>query len=137
MSTLKLCTGCKRDLPLESFSRKLAAKDGVQSHCKECRKVYCKQHYDRNKKYYYDRNVQRRKIIRAWIIAHKSKLKCDRCGFDDWRALHFHHKDPDKKEFVIATVTNRGYSLEHIMREINKCEVVCANCHAIEHHTGE
>lgn len=41
----KKCSKCKRELPITEFHRNKAAKDGLQSHCKECTKLY-----DANKK---------------------------------------------------------------------------------------
>ena len=41
----KVCSKCKRELPITEFHRNKATKDGLQSHCKECTKLY-----DANKK---------------------------------------------------------------------------------------
>ncbi len=60
--------------------------------------------------------------------------KCERCGYDKCvAALHFHHLDPATKLFGIAQ-SGWGRSWTQIQREIEKCMLVCANCHAeIEH----
>lgn len=58
--------------------------------------------------------------------------KCKRCGFDKHpAALQFHHRDPALKEFSM----NRGttMSMERIRQELEKCDLLCANCHAIHH----
>lgn len=58
--------------------------------------------------------------------------KCNRCGYDKHdAALEFHHKDPNEKEFIISNVANKRW--EVIKVELNKCELLCANCHRIEH----
>ena len=62
----------------------------------------------------------------------KQTLSCSRCGFDDPRALHFHHHDGNK-EANIADLVSCGASMETIQKEAAKCIVLCANCHAIEH----
>jgi predicted DNA-binding transcriptional regulator YafY len=54
-----------------------------------------------------------------------------RCGFDDYRALQFHH-DGDK-EHNVADMLRSGFALESIKFEAQKCEVLCANCHQIHH----
>lgn len=59
--------------------------------------------------------------------------KCNRCGFDNPAALEFHHKDPTQKEFNIGNVSNKSW--DSIVKEVNKCELLCANCHRIEHTT--
>ena len=61
--------------------------------------------------------------------------KCIICGYNKCqRALNFHHIDPSKKEFDLSS---RGLtrSWEKIKNEIEKCVLVCANCHA-EIHEG-
>jgi DNA-directed RNA polymerase subunit RPC12/RpoP len=56
--------------------------------------------------------------------------KCERCGYDkSRRALHFHHLDPKTKSFGIAT-KGLTRSLEKMLAEVDKCLLVCANCHA-------
>src|SRR3990172_7234258 len=58
--------------------------------------------------------------------------KCQRCGWTgDTAAFQFHHKDPKQKELNIGNVTNRSWSV--IKKELLKCELLCANCHQIEH----
>jgi hypothetical protein len=55
--------------------------------------------------------------------------KCMRCGYNKCiNALEFHHKNPDEKEFTLSHLKN--YSFTKIIRdELDKCELVCANCH--------
>jgi hypothetical protein len=54
-----------------------------------------------------------------------------KCGFDVPAALQFHHIDPATKEFTIANKLNRPY--DELEAEALKCELLCANCHAIHH----
>ena len=65
---------------------------------------------------------------------YKKTLKCERCGFSDYRALQFHHKDSNKEGTV--AVMARSHSWDSLYEEIVKCEVLCANCHQIEHYNG-
>jgi len=77
----------------------------------------------------------RRKKLTEWYRNYKSTLVCARCGFSNPAALQFHHRDPKTKEFSISQKLKiYKSSLEAIMKEIEKCEVLCANCHMIEHH---
>lgn len=62
----------------------------------------------------------------------KSTLKCNRCGENDIACLDFHHTDKDDKDFSISAVV-KDYSWDRILEEIEKCEVLCANCHRKEH----
>jgi len=58
--------------------------------------------------------------------------KCIDCGIDDIRVLDFHHRDRQEKELGIAKAYS--YSLERIMNETAKCDILCANCHRIRHY---
>ena len=59
--------------------------------------------------------------------------KCIKCGYSkSLSALQFHHTDPSEKEFSLGN--KRGISWEEQIKELNKCELVCANCHAEIHY---
>lgn len=56
--------------------------------------------------------------------------KCTLCGYDkSSRALHFHHKRREDKEFEMARLISLR-SWDRAFSEAEKCELVCANCHA-------
>jgi DNA-binding NarL/FixJ family response regulator len=54
---------------------------------------------------------------------------CYLCSESDPRTLQFHHVDSNEKEATISKMLSNGVGLKKIFEEINKCEVVCANCH--------
>lgn len=70
--------------------------------------------------------------LRQWVRKLKMALGCSKCGY--WicaRALHFHHKDPETKNFEISRAcTNKNRA--QVLEELAKCRVLCANCHAEE-----
>lgn len=71
---------------------------------------------------------KRRSKIKDLSIEYKGG-KCCKCGYSKCKgALEFHHKDPSKKEFGIG---NKGYTRgwKDIKIELDKCDLVCANCH--------
>jgi uncharacterized protein with PIN domain len=58
--------------------------------------------------------------------------KCKKCGWSgDQAALQFHHKYSEKKDFTIGNVANKSW--DSIKKEMQKCILLCANCHMIEH----
>lgn len=61
------------------------------------------------------------------------KTSCSACGIDDKRVLDFHHVDPETKAKGVATLRVAGYAKSKIKAEIDKCILLCANCHRIEH----
>src|SRR5690348_16773627 len=81
----------------------------------------------------YARQKERIEETRRWLQEFKRTLVCEQCGFADFRALEFHHRDPHLKEFAVGDIARRGGSLVSLQREIAKCSVLCANCHRIQH----
>jgi len=72
----------------------------------------------------------RRKKIKEKSIEYKGG-KCNRCGYNKCvSSLGFHHLNDSKKEFGIA---GNNFSWERIKKELDKCELVCANCHGEIH----
>lgn len=76
------------------------------------------------------RDWKRKNVL--WFREFKKTLKCETCGFNHPAALHFHHANGDKRRGV-ALIAVSGASPERIMEEVAKCQVLCANCHAILH----
>ena len=71
---------------------------------------------------------KRRKKIRQMAVELKGG-KCERCGYNRCiEALEFHHINPSRKDF---NVSQRGYtrSWERVVKELEKCIMLCANCH--------
>lgn len=107
----------------------------------EERRAYWRQWYEKNKhREDYkaaDKATKKRirKERRAWYLDLKSKLKCEGkdCGVSDFRVLDFHHRDPSTKEIEVSNLALNGISKKKILAEIEKCKVLCANCHRIEH----
>ena len=62
----------------------------------------------------------------------KKTLSCNRCNINDHRVLQFHHKNSNKEYDISSKIGQR--KLSSLMKEIDKCEVLCANCHFIEHY---
>jgi hypothetical protein len=75
---------------------------------------------------------QYRRNIKKKAVEYKGG-KCIHCGYDKCvAALQFHHTDPDKKDFHISSSVARSW--EKVKTEIDKCDLVCSNCHAELHH---
>jgi len=60
-----------------------------------------------------------------WIQSFKGK--CKYCPESRFPCLDFHHREADEKDATIAQV--RHWSHERLQAEIEKCDIVCANCH--------
>jgi len=95
--------------------------------------AYRREWYARNKKSEVADNLQRRKVLVEWFKNYKRTLKCQDCSESDPVCLDFHHKNPSEKEYPVTEMPRRGFSKEKILTEINKCSVLCANCHRKHH----
>lgn len=85
--------------------------------------------YYRCKRCRAERVARRRRHVKA-IVVREAGGKCSLCGYDRCvAALHFHHVDPEDKQFHIA-LRGAARSLERVRREVKKCVLLCANCHA-------
>lgn len=115
----KVCSKCKRELPIENFHWRDKAKGTRRSECKDCHNAYMKNVYKDKKDTLQDL---------------KSELKCAKCGENRGYVLDFHHKDPTTKESTIARMTSNKYTLDKLEKELEKCIVLCANCHREFHY---
>jgi hypothetical protein len=69
---------------------------------------------------------KRRHRLKEMAIEYKGG-KCERCGYDkSKRALSFHHLDPNEKEFAVSSANK---SWDSVKKELDKCILVCCNCH--------
>lgn len=64
--------------------------------------------------------------------------RCVRCGYDGCQAaLEFHHRDPSAKEFSVAqhlkNVGHRYVLTDRVRGELDKCDLLCSNCHREVH----
>ena len=84
-----------------------------------------------NKQDLYKNQIQRWINIKKKAIAYKGS-KCTHCGNEfPYAAMTFHHVDPSNKSYVWNKL--RLKSWDKITNELDKCILLCANCHAIEH----
>ena len=63
----------------------------------------------------------------------KEEEGCRECGMQDYRCLDFHHKDSKTKKFAVNQGSLFSRSEDALWIEVEKCEVLCANCHRIRH----
>jgi len=74
--------------------------------------------------------AQRKTKIKNLLDSYKAK-GCVGCGTKELAVLEFHHRDPKKKLFELSKVHRH---LKDIETEMQKCEVLCANCHRMHHY---
>jgi len=114
-ATSKVCLSCEKELPITDFYSNGRRNGEVRykPRCKKCE-------MDKTRNDYWD-----------IIEEHFEGWRCNRCGF--WGhplQMDCHHIDPSKKTRDISNL--RGYSAKKLRSELEKCELLCANCHRLE-----
>lgn len=128
----KQCSTCKKEKCVEDFHKSSKAPSGYEYSCKECWKVYRRNHYLQNKEKYLLKARKWEEVQKTKYRKLKSELCCLVCNENEISCLDFHHKDPSKKEYSVSSKANR-VGVEKLKKEIDKCVVLCANCHRKVH----
>lgn len=114
---MKNCTACYVDKSDEDFYYKGRKADNKKmAECKDC---------------FNARNMQRYEEKARWLVEQKGG-GCCLCGYRECTsALEFHHVEPQHKDFQI----NKRWSMskENLLKEIDKCVLLCSNCHRETH----
>lgn len=113
LHSVKNCGLCRESKSESEFYRDSSKRDGLQGRCKSCKAL------DRARKYI---------LLQEYLAGRE----CADCGNEDSRVLQFDHlPEYEKSGDVSAMLCKRDLPWKRILEEIGKCEVVCANCHAI------
>lgn len=97
--------------------------------------MFChKKYYDENReklRSVANRNTaKRRERNQQWLINFMHGKKCG-CGVSDLRVLTFDHIDPSNKRYNVADIVSKGMKLEYLVEEVEKCQILCHNCHML------
>lgn len=119
----KVCKDCGEKKPHQWISDSRREKGGYYRHvCRTCHNERIRFRYE---------------TLKLAAIEYKGG-HCSNCGFDsDCPAVyHFHHRDFRKKNFNISDIckTKSLRTLDAIKPELDKCDLLCSNCHAIIEH---
>ncbi len=111
----KICSKCKEEKPFSEFHFD-KYNENYRSFCKPCDHKRVTDYQRANKQ----------------ICLDYKGGKCQICGYDKYNgALEFHHTDPEQKDFNLSDFS--VYNLNNIKKELDKCVVLCANCHREVH----
>lgn len=115
-ATEKTCTRCQIIKPISEFYVRKRSPEPT-AYCKRCT---------------IGDTLKRQRKFKQKCIEYKGG-KCETCGYSTCiAALEFHHKDPYKKDFGISRARLTSFT-EVIKQELDKCVMLCANCHREEH----
>lgn len=110
--------------------KKAKAAEYRRTHKKEL-----KEYYNNTKDSQVRQVIKRRDDRKDYYIRMKGS-KCEICGFEyngeNAACFDFHHLDPNEKDYEPSTAIR--LKQEKAMEELNKCQLVCANCHRLIHY---
>jgi len=144
---IQKCRKCGEWKPLTEFTKHKKMKYGIDTICLKCNCKSVKKHYDENaeqvleyqRKYYIEnrekcieRTANTRNKIVDIVGSFKDGKKCIICGNNDANLLSFHHRNPKEKKFKVSG--RNSISEERLIKEMNKCDLICHNCHRDLHH---
>ena len=132
---MKKCGMCKEWKDESEFAKRTFKKSvGTQGNCKKCSNANRAIYYKNNREQQVRVRKEYRQNNRIWFDEYKSTLKCKECPENNPACLDFHHRDPSKKEVTLGDAVRMGWSKERTLKEIEKCDVLCANCHRKLHY---
>jgi len=115
----KFCNTCKTEKPISEFYKQSDRKNG-SSKCKSCFNEYCVQRWIKTK-------------IKAIEYLGSKCADCDNTYPEQpYVIFDFHHRNPEEKD--VAWIKLRLRSWKKITEELDKCDLLCSNCHRIRHH---
>ncbi len=129
---MKICTSCLRPKKRSEFYKRRNG-TSLNPKCKSCQSSYHRNWYKKNKRVVIQRSRKRNEKVRLrnYDIIHNMKdVPCADCKikYPHW-IMQFDHLNSLNKEADISDLATYA-SVETLLNEIAKCEVVCANCHA-------
>lgn len=124
---IKICPKCNKELPLTEFYSNGYNSTGSHKYKSAC--IKCENSTRKNS--FYNKIVE-------YLNSCNKDYSCERCNYTGiYGSLDFHHVNPKDKEFTIGGYSNSTISQERfdeeIMPELDKCILLCPNCHRQEH----
>lgn len=125
----QICICCDVNKTSGQFFIDNRKKNGLDSYCKLCRNTYNKKQRTKHMKKRRMHSYNKRKLYAEYLDQLKTNRPCADCGriFPSC-SMDFDHIKGHKK-FSIGS--GRSMSKKKVLQEINKCELVCANCHRV------
>lgn len=128
---MKICGKCKEEKPFGDFSRNKSRKDGLHYCCRQCKtkdqRAWYKGSSEKHKENVRVRKNRVKKEIIQKLYEYFLENPCKHCEETNPLVLEFDHlRDKEKN---VSDLLRNGCSWESILEEIEKCQVLCANCH--------
>lgn len=126
----KVCTKCKAEKPATKDYFNVGRRQKLRSDCKACQNLKQSEAYHKKNELYKQSSRNYRKILKEcnqkliwnYLLEHP----CTKCGETNPVVLEFDHLK-DKKYCISRIIFSHVW--ESVLEEINKCQVLCSNCH--------
>lgn len=116
---MKTCTDCKLTKPITEFYACKSHSKGVMCYCKSC----------------FNKRCQQRWVNRKLKAINYKGGQCIDCNLQlqnsHYAVFEFHHLDPSLKDYDWNKLRMTSWTI--ITQELDKCVLLCANCHRIRH----
>ena len=122
-----ICSVCKIDKTPNEFNKSAKNSSGLHSYCRQCHKNHYRKNAVRHKENVVKNNTQYRASVIEFLREYYQTHPCVICGEDDILVLEFDHLGD--KFLSVGEMVGRKFSVSKIKEEIEKCQVLCANCH--------
>lgn len=114
---MKHCPRCLENKKNKEFNQRAASSDGLQSYCRLCNK---------------NRSAQFRREFKEACVDYLGGT-CWKCtGEFPIAVFDFHHLDSSQKDLEVSGMTHMSW--EDVTAELDKCALLCSNCHREVHH---
>jgi hypothetical protein len=125
---MKRCGRCRVEKPLALFHRRGG---GHQTWCKDCRRSYDAEYHRETSALRVEQKRERHAEFVEWYFALKEGKPCTDCGQSFHpAAMQWDHVPGAPKLASVADLCRKN-NRRRVLEEIAKCELVCANCHAV------
>lgn len=125
---MKTCNSCGESF--EPYSKK-------GSKCRPCKREYDREYHRKRspeaRQQKLVSNKNRQDNLKTELNDYKRKAGCKFCSEDEPICLDFHHLDPKEKDINLSDALRKGWTFERMKKEIDKCIIVCSNCHRKVH----
>ena len=125
---VKRCGTCGVEKDIAEFHRRGAIQ---QSMCRTCRRAYDADYHRRTRA----RRIAQKRRYHSELVRWYRALKdapCSDCGGRfHHSAMAWDHRPSERKKFDVRNMVRKTHSKRQILQEIAKCDLVCANCHAV------
>lgn len=135
---MPICNHCLQEKPEEEFNWRYKSLGIRHPTCRICQHKHNKKYFEGDAKQRHlqqvkERKIAAREVAKQYVWDYLSTHPCLHCGESDPVVLEFHHTGD--KENEISVLAGAGYPVETIQKEIDRCIVLCANCHRKLTHT--